>query len=629
MRLEELKEKLYKKRFQPQDRQISPSQYEAGKSLPAEEETKKWEEMPYQKGLAPEKKKFLFKIGLIAAISAAVALSLFFYINSARSFSKKDVKLKIFGPAEAVSGEEIEFNVESINNSKMALEDAGLVFQCPQYNEKTESISFIKEQSLGRIETGETKNNKFKCGIIGEEQETKIVQVRLAYKPKNLNSRFENPAESSITVNSLPLSIEIESPPQVLSGARMDFSVAYKNTGKNSFSNLRIKLNYPSDFAFSSSDPPAAEFSDTWDKHELKIGEQGEIKISGILKGSENETKRFEVVWGVMENSNFIKYGSKKSTIRISSSPLILSQTVNKSPNYIANPGDFMDYEISYKNNTDIGLKELVLKAKLEGKMYDFTTLKADKANFDEANRVLTWSAASNPDFLVLEPAKEGKINFSVRLKDRFPIESAYDKNFSVKVSLDLETPTVPFGFAEGKLSTSSQIETKINTRLIINAKGYYYDSTSGIANQGPIPPKVGETTSYTIHWELVNLSNDAKNVQLKATLPQGVDWADRFSVSNNEQGFSYNSRTKQIVWDIGDLSATVGVALPVYRAVFQISITPSTNQAGSFIDLIGETMVVGADEFTGVSLTGTDSAISTTLPDDPAIGSQGGRVVN
>lgn len=628
MRLEELKEKLYKKRFQPQERPTSPSEYEAGKPSLSRKEGEEWQRMS-EKRLPFPQKKLLFKIGLIVIIAAALGLVLFFYINSAKSFSKKDVKLKISGPVETVSGEEIEFNVESTNNSKMALDNAALTFQCPEYNETIEGISFVKEESVGGIEIGETKINKFKCRIIGEEHQTKKVQARLSYKPKKLSSRFENSAEAGITVSSFPLSAEIESPPQVLSGAKMDFLITYKNTGKNPFSNLRIKLNYPSDFSFSSSEPPASEFSDTWDERELKAGGQGEIKISGILKGSENETKRFEVLWGAVEDNNFIRYESKKLTIRISSAPLILSQTLNRSSNYIANAGDILDYEISYKNNTDIGLKELILKARLEGRMYDFATLKADKATLDQANRIITWSAASNPDFLLLNSGQEGKVNFSVRLKDRFPIENSDDKNFSVKLTLDLETPTVPFGFAEGKLSASSQLETKIDTRLVINAKGYYHDTTSGIANQGPIPPKVGETTFYTLHWELLNISNNAKNVQVKATLPQGVDWTSRISVSHKEQGFSYNSRTKQIVWDIGDLPATVGVALPVYRAVFQVSITPSANQVGGFPQLIGETMVTGADEFTGVSLTGTDSAISTDLPDDPTIGTEGGRVVD
>lgn len=628
MRLEELREKLYKERFQPQERPVSPSEYEAGKPSLPEKESKEWQRMSEERPLFPQK-KFLYKVGLIAIIASASGLVLFFYLSGAKSFSKKDVKLKISGPAEAVSGEEIEFNVESQNNSKMALEDAALAFQCPEYNETIEGVSFIKEEPIGGIGIGGTKINKFKCRIIGEENQTKKVQVRLGYKPKKLSSRFENSVEAGITVSSFPLLVEIESPPQVLSGAKTDFLITYKNTGENLFSNLRIKLNYPSDFSFSSSEPPASEFSDTWDKRELKIGEQGEVKISGILKGSENEIKRFEVSWGTVENNNFIKYESKKLAIRISSAPLILSQTLNRSLNYIANANDLLEYEISYKNNTDIGLKELILKARLEGRMYDFTTLKADKATFDQANRVITWSAASNPDFLLLNPGQEGKVNFSVRLKDRFPIENADDKNFSVKLTLDLETPTVPFGFAEEKLSAKSLLETKINTRLVINAKGYYHDTTSGIANQGPIPPKVGETTFYTLHWELLNISNNAKNVQVKATLPQGVDWTGRTSISHKEQGFTYNSRTKQIIWDIGDLPATTGVALPVYRAVFQVSITPSLNQVGGFPQLIGETMVTGADEFTGVSLTGTDSVISTGLPDDPSVGSEGGRVVN
>lgn len=629
MKLEELRKRLYKKTPRFEERPEESLEYRPGAAEGARlEETEEWEHLPEKINGSLGRKKLLLKIGLLALIGVVATTALAMYIKGRRAFSKKDIKIEISGPAEVMSGKEAEFEVNFTNNSKMAIRDAELVFQCPEYAENIKDAALIKEISINSIGAGEANKRKFDCRIIGEEDSSRIVQARLDYKPDKLGSRFENSSTFSVAISSLPVSVEVETPPQILGGGRVDYLISYKNISEDSFLNFRLKVKYPSGFSFSSSDPPASEFNDTWDIRELRIDDRGEIKISGKLGGSEGETKQIEVLWGTVERNDFIKYAVEKSVSRISSAPLVLSLSVNNSSNYTANLGDELDYNIFYKNNADVGLEELILKTRFEGEMYDFSTLKTEKGSFDEANRVITWSATSNPDFLVLAPSQEGSINFKIKLKDRFPISSSYDKNYKVKILSDIETPTVPFGFAEEKVSALNELETKINTRLVINSKGYYYDTTSGIVNSGPLPPKVGETTTYTIHWELVNLSNDANSVQVKSTLPQGVEWMGKFSVSHGQEGFSYNSRTKQIVWNIGDMPATVGVALPVYRAVFQVSITPSIVQLGQLAGLISESMVTGADNFTGVSLAGSDSAISTDLPDDVRAGREDGRVV-
>ncbi|MFH1222839.1 MAG: hypothetical protein V1647_00675, partial [Pseudomonadota bacterium] len=53
-----------------------------------------------------------------------------------------------------------------------------------------------------------------------------------------------------------------------------------------------------------------------------------------------------------------------------------------------------------------------------------------------------------------------------------------------------------------------SQIEqefvTKVSSKMELVQKGYYQDEVFG--NSGPVPPRVGEPTTYTIMWYVKNM---------------------------------------------------------------------------------------------------------------------------
>ncbi len=136
----------------------------------------------------------------------------------------------------------------------------------------------------------------------------------------------------------------------------------------------------------------------------------------------------------------------------------------------------------------------------------------------------------------------------------------------------------------------------------------------------------MGQATTYTIKWRLVNTANDLEDAEVKGYLPPHVDWTDKISPANAD--LKYNYQTGQVLWRIGSLPAATGILLPVKQVAFQVSITPGLAHLNSLVELIGQSIASGQDDFTGLELRSVGQDVDTGLPDDPTTKRKDGIVV-
>lgn len=207
------------------------------------------------------------------------------------------------------------------------------------------------------------------------------------------------------------------------------------------------------------------------------------------------------------------------------------------------------------------------------------------------------------PQLRVFAPNEEGVVKFSVPVKRTIPINSFQDINYVIRTNATFESSEVPTVLGVNKIIQGSASEVKLSTRLIPKVSMFYKSTDSSIINSGPIPLKLAQTTTFTVNWELQNLSNDVSGVVLRATLPSNVNWTGQSTTTNGK--ITYNERTKEITWDVGKVPANTGLLRPLYRGVFQISITPTENQLGDEPSLLSEVIYTGKDDFTGLDLSG------------------------
>jgi hypothetical protein len=623
MELEELKRKLYKPGAEFEERLKEPEIFEPG--LEKEKiKLEQWQKAEKKKTfLTPKRKTYLFRLGIGLGVIFLFVIGLTTW-RGLTSFDKNKVSLEISGPERIVSGDEAVYTIKYKNNTKIVLKEVKLIFYYPSESLPLETEDLIQAIDLDYIGAGQENKVELKARVIGLKDSQKTARAKLSYKPSIINSLFENEAEFSTEIFSVPLVLDFDLPDRLTSGQSFSFSLEYLNQAQVDFKDLWLKLEYPAGFNFESAEPQPIERNNVWAIGDLMAGAKRKLFLNGTIEGQEGERKSFQAKLGILKNDQFVSYAEIIEALQISVSPLFVSQTVNGVTNYIGKAGEVLNYKIKYRNTTDVSINEIIITAHLEGPAIDLPSLKLEKGSFDGINQLITWNAGNLPELGLLEPYKEGEIGFSVRIKEPLPIKSYNDKNFIITNNVKINSLKHPLSLANIKIKGESELVVKIASQLAIQAKGFFRDDL--IKNRGPIPPKVGETTTYTIKWQISNTSNDFKKVKVIAYLPPHVQWLNKIEPAVSD--LKYNSQTGQLVWSVGDLPSATGILLPVKQIAFQVSITPGLAHLDKLVELIGQSRAAGQDSFTGLELENSDEPIDTNLPDDLTISRKDGIVV-
>lgn len=629
--LKKLKEKLYRPQKEIGERPREPD-FKTEEISPAEEQ---WKETPLADKQKKETRRKVFKITslvvLVLIILFVLAITVFRDSPLVRQlifreiFKAREVSLKIEGEKEVKSGQETTYLIKYSNLGKVALEQIELTLERPEgfsltWPEAEREDYRVATWSLSDLAPKSEDSFEIKGTFIGQQDESKTLKVKLRYIPANFQSYFETSASLSVTISSVPLVLNLNAAKEIISGRRIGYLLDYLNASQATFSNVRIVFEYPQGFTFSSAQPEPTEANNIWDIGQMIPDQLGQIKVEGTLEGKEGENKSLTATIGLVEGSKFIQYNKTVVGTEIVASPLYINQRVNDEEDYLAKAGDVLEYEIKYENRTNQEIRDVVITSQLSGQVLDFDSIEVENGVFDKSSKTISWSKDSLSTLGLLKSNQGGTLNFTVKVKDYLPIDDFGDKNFTINSLVRMSGANVPdwVGLSENELIT------KVSSRLVLNARGYYYDPI--ISNSGPIPPKVGQTTTYTIHWQLLNLANDVEGVEIKSTLPSNVDWTNQFTALKGE--LSYDSRLREISWQIDKLAANTGILTPVQEAIFQISITPIASQIGKNVLLLEESTINGTDTFTQGKLTNTAQEVTTALPDDPSIGRDQGKVV-
>ncbi len=621
MALEDLQKKIYKPGSDFGERAKSSREFQIERERKrriAEE----WQ-IAEKKKMPPKKKK---KIVIFTAlfITIFIALAGWLIWRGFNSFNSSGVSLTISGPERTVSGDEVVYTVDYENDTRLGLADLKLVVYYPEGSIPANDEGLAQSFDLPDLEAGQKSKLKIPVRIIGLKNDKKEIRVEMNYQPATIMSRFISKADFSTTIISVPLVLNFDLPERLVTGQSFDFSLNYLNQAEIDFDDMRIEMEYPNGFIFESSAPEPVEGNNVWSLGHLMAGQQGKIVIQGSVTGRKNDSKGFKAELGFLKDEKLITYAETVSSLQITGSPLFVSQTINDSSGYIAQAGEWLNYSIIYKNTTDVGIQNVTIISKLEGQALNMSEMKLDSGSFDGSTKTITWNAGNFSDLSYIAPQEEGEVTFSVKLKNSLPVSSLADKNFTVINTVDIDSSQVPLALKDIDIAGQSRLETKIASQMSLNSLGYYYDDTFN--NSGPVPPQVGQTTTYTLKWQLTNAGSDLENVKVSALLPPHVKWQSK--ISPGDAGLSYNAGTGTLIWEVGSLPASTGILLPVRQVVFHVAITPGQAHLNSLVELIGRSTATGKDTFVQMNLTHYQDAIDTDLPDDQRISSSDGVVL-
>src|SRR3989344_928043 len=565
-------------------------------------------------------KRLFIVLGGIALVLLVTII--FLWIQSRRA---SGLGIAFDAPDQVLVGVPFEVSVNIANDSSSVLRDARLNLSLPEgvvFVGKSEDKN-VEFKDIGNLGEGSLAQEKFQLMVLGGENTVKEIQANVVYSPTSIGSKFEKEASLDLAVGGFGLPLDIVTPTKVFSGEDFETVISFKNSSDLDYEDLKLSIEYPPVFNFIKSSAELENAHREWYVGGLRKGSNNELKITGNLIGPDNAFFNLAVFIDGEFSGQRYKISAGTATISIAASPLSLRIALNDSQEYIAKAGDLLRYTITYINNTDIGLKDGIIRAQLKGEMFDFSGLNT-RAAYSSVNNTLTWNVSNTPGLALIGPGESGTVTFEIKTKQAYPIRRLNDKNFILQVLAQIESPTVPYFVSAKKTISSLTFETKVAGQIKVDAKAYFRDASAGIVNEGPFPPRVSQKTNFTVHWLITNFGTDVSGIKARAFLGPNVRVT---GVTKSNSGILpiYDSQTQEVVWEIDKIIATRGVVGEPLEAIFQIEAIPSSPNV--FWPLIQETTLIATDDFTNTALISRDAGITTALPHDSTVSSSQGLV--
>ncbi|MEK7549092.1 MAG: hypothetical protein AAB496_01200 [Patescibacteria group bacterium] len=562
---------------------------------------------------------------LMAAMVILIGIS-GFYIYQYLS-TDSEITLSVLAPKEIMTGVPFDIAVNFNNNSKNVLGNATLSIFLPEntliLGDNSNKRVIIRE--IGAIESSSGFQNKIPILIFNDAPTVKNFNILVSYS-STLKTRFEKSQSVEVSVKEAGIKIDLVSPEKILNNEEFEIVANYANISEFDFSGVQMDLTFPRGFILKKSIAEGLKLSgNSLAIGNLSKGENGTLSIFGTIIGDEGSF--FDIKSQIKANYADKTYliGEKTANLSIAPSPLSLKINLNNSTDYSAFPADTLKYELIYSNNTDIGLNNVIVKTKLNGEMFDFSSLKSEAA-FNSRNNTLVWNASNISQLRLLGSGESGSAVFEIKTKENYPISRLSDKNFILNVEGEISSPTIPYGVVSDTTIGLASLKTKVRGQISLESYVYFRDAT-GIVNKGQLPLKVNKPTNFTVHWIIKNYATDVKDAVVKAYLAPGVKFTGIVK-SSIEITPQYDERTQEVSWLIPKILATKGIVGKAMEAVFQIEALPNITQIGQKMPLVGQSSISAVDEFVGAELNSVAEALATDFLKDSGFNPQIGEVI-
>lgn len=633
MSLEDLEKDIYRRGY-TNDRRMKTAYDPDDTREQAEEsvefDSEQWEENPPAPKTLLDRFKEAFRKYWKIGLGVIVLLILVFNISriGALFFTPDRVFVELSGPTEVASGEEVTYRVLWKNTNTLGAQNAELSVTLPESFRIGSSEGFSVEGNTMRMFLGDlgprgSGEIRFSGKFYGSKGELSYIRSNVRFSPYGLSSQFDTRSQRGITIASSPLFLDTIVPLEAASGNTVEYVINYKNESDIPYPNVRIRAEYPDGFRFAQAVPQQTEGDNIWRLGNILPGATGEIRIRGTLYGESDQAKLFRAAIGVLQgDGDFVAYEQEERSTRMIVSPFFIAQQVNGRDDLSAQPGDMLRYVVSYVNQGDIGLRDAIITVEIPPDLLDMTRLSAERGGFyDGAKSVLVWNASVLPELARVEPNEGGTVRFSVPLRKDIPTTPEGERHLSVKTLAKIDSPDIPFLISSNKVIASNLLEVRVGSVFDFSVSGFHTETD--IPNTGPIPPKVGEETTYMLRFRAVNYLNDLSDAKVTIILPPGVRYTGQYLPES--EPILFNERTGELVWSIGSM---FGGGRSARELSIQVAVVPGPDKIGETMELLQRADFEARDTFTDEIIRASSDRKTSALTEDGGIPYDGGVVL-
>ncbi len=445
------------------------------------------------------------------------------------------------------------------------------------------------------------------------------------------NAIFVKDTLYTVNINSTPLNLSVDSPTTISPNQDITLNIKETLNATTPLKNILVSLDYPPGFQFTSSVPAPSFGNNVWNLGDLAPGAEHDISISGkMVDVFDGDEKSFNISTGSQSSTDKsmidVVMNAIKDTISIKKPFIEASLFVNgvNQREYATDTKTPINAEIHYANNLDTKVDDLKIVAKLSGNAFDRKTIVASGGFYDSAKDTITWDKNSQNGLSEVNPGDTGSVAFSFSPLSLYT-SSGILSNPLVNIEVDITGSQATSDNAPQQITNSSSAIIRMISDVGFSEKASYHSGP--FPNTGPLPPKVGAPTTYTVTWSLSNTANSISSVQVDSTLPSWINFVGPISPAG--ENLTYNPSTKEIVWIADRIQRGAGITGALRSVSFQITFTPSLSQVGKTPAIMNASVLTGHDDFANVDVKVNKGAITTNLENDPGFPANGGVVVN
>ncbi|MEI7498506.1 MAG: hypothetical protein WCK11_04480 [Candidatus Falkowbacteria bacterium] len=561
--------------------------------------------------------RFALMLGVLTLLIGSGWYGYQYYLNS-QAQKNDTVSLSIEGEKSFVAGQPLTYTIKYKNLGVIAIKNINITATYPDnfVVEKTEpkaDNSANNSWQINELLSRRSDEIKIVGRVIGETGQSSAILAKMVYQPANFSSQFSQEASFNQSISTTGITISVNPPTGVFLTQPNSLLINYQAEVKNFITSFRVVAMPIPGVVYGTTSPSSTE--PTYFTIANVTDKQASLTIPFTVMQRPIDSAAINLRFEYSpDGKQYYAFLQKNLTLDILSRSLNVGLFINAtSTDQGVNFAQPLNYSITYANKGDIDLHDVIVMAVIDSDFVDWPTLD-DKNQGVVDNGKITWNKDSIPALADIAPGTSGSIDFVVNVMSAKEIDPS--RNYQVKsyARFTIGTSTAPTNDDD----KSNVITNKINSDLKLSEEVRYYNDDNIAVGYGPIPPKVGQTTSYKVYWHLSNNLNELNGVKIETTLPSYVNWdaKNRADVGT----IQFDAATRKVIWTIGRLPITVYKA----EAEFNINITPVADDQNKVLVLLPGSTIEGVDVATNSQIKKTLNGKTTKLVDDAMITDDG-----
>ncbi|HLD17759.1 MAG TPA: hypothetical protein VJB99_01635 [Patescibacteria group bacterium] len=551
---------------------------------------------------------------ILAAAGAWTAFFLLWQPYVART--SKPLSLSVEGPPTAVSGAPASYRIRYANPSRISITSLEMDLLVPRgfsLSKTNPPPTDGTHWTFGPLSPGSDGFLEITGSFQSPVPSTEKIQGIFTYRQANTSSEFKEIASMTTDVNTSVLSVKMEGPPKAIPGDETVYTVSVRNAGADTLRNILLRADLPTSFHWLTAKPdPRTPSLAEWNLPTLAPGEETLISINGSFGSDASGTATAKATVGFLdEKETFLSQGEAEISTDVLGANLAVHLIVNGTDQNQTVPlGEPVALSIDFaqqgKEATEDVSIVLVFSTPDERSL-PIHWEKADTAGGRREGDSLIWDASNLAKLTKLSPGDNAILDLLLPLPPSIDPMATADV-FTVDLSVRLQK--VGSVQTDRTLKTPT-LEIKLQSDTHASSAAKYFNEEGAPLGSGPIPPTVDQTTTYRIFWNLENSLHDLERVRMTTSLPATAAWKGINAAGVGS--LSYDSTTRIVTWSVDHLSKET----TTLQAWFDVAVTPSTADVGSFFKLTNATALEAMDTFTKNPIHQAMDALDTELLTD------------